>query len=238
MTRPTTAATFVLVPGAGGEAWYWHRVVAELQRRGHTALAVDLPASNDAADLGTYADTIVATADGVGPIVLVAQSMGGFSAPLACDRLSVVSLVLVNAMIPRPGETGGAWWEATGQPTAMAAFAAEQGRVLSEDPEEVFLHDLPDDVLREARARGGPEQSGTPFTQPFPLDRWPDVPTHVVAGTDDRLFPAAFQQRVAIDRLGIEPDEVPGGHLVALARPVPLVDRLESYAGQDLYSRS
>ena len=64
------------------------------------------------------------------------------------------------------------------------------------------------------------------------------MPTHVVAGTDDRLFPAAFQQRVAIDRLGIEPDEVPGGHLVALARPVPLVDRLESYAGQDLYSRS
>ena len=39
--------TFVLVPGAGGQAWYWHRLVPELQRRGHTAVAVDLPAADE-----------------------------------------------------------------------------------------------------------------------------------------------------------------------------------------------
>jgi pimeloyl-ACP methyl ester carboxylesterase len=62
------------------------------------------------------------------------------------------------------------------------------------------------------------------------LAGWPDVPTRVVASRDDRLFPAEFQRRVATERLGITPDEVPGGHLVALGQPVALADRLEAYA--------
>ncbi len=33
---------FVLIPGAGGAAWYWHRVVPLLQEAGHEAIAVDL----------------------------------------------------------------------------------------------------------------------------------------------------------------------------------------------------
>jgi hypothetical protein len=41
----------------------------------------------------------------------------------------------------------------------------------------------------------------------------------VVAGADDRFFPVEFQRRVARERLGIEADVLPGGHLVALARP-------------------
>ena len=43
--------TFVLVPGAGGNASYWHRLVPELERLGHRGLAVDLPASDPAAGL-------------------------------------------------------------------------------------------------------------------------------------------------------------------------------------------
>jgi hypothetical protein len=35
-------ALFVLVPGAGGMAWYWHRVVPLLGSAGHQAIAVDL----------------------------------------------------------------------------------------------------------------------------------------------------------------------------------------------------
>ena len=40
--------TFVLVPGAGGQAWYWHRVVPRLAFRGHDAVAVELPAGRRA----------------------------------------------------------------------------------------------------------------------------------------------------------------------------------------------
>ena len=70
------------------------------------------------------------------------------------------------------------------------------------------------------------------FAEPWPLERWPEVPTVVLAARGDRLFPLAFQGRVARERLGIDLDEVPGGHLVALSRPVELVDKLEALARQ------
>lgn len=43
-------------------------------------------------------------------VVLVAQSLGAFTAPLVCARAPVRMLIFVNAMIPLPGETPGAWW--------------------------------------------------------------------------------------------------------------------------------
>ena len=62
---------------------------------------------------------IVAAAEASAEITVVAQSMGAFSAPLAGDRLAVAELVLLNAMIPAPGETAGEWWANTGQADAM-----------------------------------------------------------------------------------------------------------------------
>ena len=226
--------TFVLIPGAGGEAWFWHRLVAELERRGRGAVAVDLPAGDDRAGWAEYADAVVAAASEVDDAVLVAQSMAGFTAPLVCDRLPVRLLVLLNAMIPVPGETGGEWWENTGQSKAYAELAAEQGREVSDEFDVLvdFFHDVPADVTAEAMRRGDPSQSMTPFAQPWPLDRWPDVRTRVVAGRDDRLFPLEFQRRVARERLGLDIDEIPGGHLAALSRSVDLADRLEAYIRQ------
>ena len=49
---------------------------------------------------------------------------------------------------------------------------------------------------------------------------------------DDRFFPAEFQRRVAKERLGIDADQIPGGHLVALSNPAGLADRLTSYAAE------
>ncbi len=71
----------------------------------------------------------------------------------------------------------------------------------------------------------------TIWDQPCDIERWPDVATRVVVGRDDRLFPWEFQRQVSRDRLGIEPDVVPGGHLAAKSRPAELADQLESYLG-------
>lgn len=43
---------------------------------------------------------------------------------------------------------------------------------------------------------------------------------------DDRFFPAEFQRRVARERLGIEADVLPGGHLIALSNPRGVADYL------------
>jgi pimeloyl-ACP methyl ester carboxylesterase len=226
-------ATFTLVPGADGRAWFWHRLVAELQARGHDTITMDLPAE-DSAGLEEFTDAIVSavvsSADRSEPLVLVAQSLGGFSAPLVCERLPlpVGELVLLNAMVPRPGETAGQWWENTGQAKARSDYALATGR--GADPEfdlrADFFHDVPPEVTEEAFAIGGSAPPSALFGQPWPLAKWPDVPTRFLQGREDRFFPLEFQRRIARERLGLEVEEIPGGHLAALSRPHELADQL------------
>lgn len=53
-------ATFVLLPGAGSDSWYWHLVVPELNRfDDHDVVAVDLPVTDDTADFSDYAERAV-----------------------------------------------------------------------------------------------------------------------------------------------------------------------------------
>ena len=120
---------------------------------------------------------------------------------------------------------------ATGHEEALAEQAAPDGVAGGEatDLATLFFHDVPAGVAAEAVARGEPEQSTRPFDDPWPLPAWPDVPTRFVQGGDDRFFPLEFQRRVVRERLAVPVDVVPGGHLVALSRPVELADRLEAY---------
>jgi pimeloyl-ACP methyl ester carboxylesterase len=223
--------TYLLIPGAGGAAWYWHRVLPELHRRGHDAIAVELPAGDNTAGLEEYAHAVVESASDRDGLVVVAQSMGGLTAPLVCGRLPVSRLILLNAMIPAPGETGGEWWTNTGQDQARRDCDLREGRSPDDpfDPLVYFFHDVPANIVREAM-REEPPQSGTPFEQPWPLNAWPDVPTTVLSSREDRLFPLEFQIRVARERLGIMPETLPGGHLVALSRPEELATVLTADA--------
>src|SRR5262245_50109646 len=107
--------TFILIPGAGGSAWYWHLVAPKIRESGHEAIPVSLPAADDAAGLPEYAAAVVRAIGNREPrrVVLVAQSLAGFTAPLVCKEVRVALLVLLNAMIPRPGESPGEWWTNT-----------------------------------------------------------------------------------------------------------------------------
>jgi pimeloyl-ACP methyl ester carboxylesterase len=150
-------------------------------------------------------------------LVVVGQSLGAFTAPLVCAHRDVRLLVLLNPMIPTPGETGEDWWVNTNHPVRIGPDF---------DPVEVFLHDAPPDVIRESASHVS-EQSSAPMRDPWPLHAWPDVPTRIIASRDDRFFPVAGQRQVAQKRLGILPDEMAGGHCVALSRPRELAELLE-----------
>lgn len=218
-------STFVLVPGAGGTASFWYRVVPLLKAQGHEAIAVDLPGADESAGLPEYTELVVRAMTGREDLVVVAQSMGAFTAPMACARVPARLLVLVNAMIPRPGETPGEWWGNTGSQEARVAAARDGGYPAEFDLETYFLHDLPPEVLASGEASGGAE-TDIAFGQPCAIDRWPDVPTRVIAGRDDRFFPLDFQRHVAKDRLGLDAEVVPGGHLAALSYPAELSAQL------------
>jgi pimeloyl-ACP methyl ester carboxylesterase len=211
--------TYVFVPGAGGQASYWDPVRRRLDARGVASVAVTLPGPDPSQGLPEYVDLVVEAAARHDDVVLVAQSLGGFSASWAADRIAPRELVLVNAMIPRPGETAGEWWEATGSGPARVANDVREGRdpEAGLDPEVYFLHDVPPEVLETSEEP--PDETDTVFMAPWGPAAWPDVPTRVLAGADDRLFPLAFQQQVARERLGLEVEVVPGGHLAALSRP-------------------
>src|SRR5580704_10977177 len=79
--------TFVLIPGAGGTAWYWHRVVPLLREAGHEAIAVDLPGDDPTAGLPEYADLVASAIGSRDNVVLVAMSLGGFTAPLVAAKV-------------------------------------------------------------------------------------------------------------------------------------------------------
>lgn len=219
-------STYILVPGAGGEAWYWSRVVPLLEAAGHQAIAVALPTDDEDAGLTTYRDTILDAASGRTDITIVAQSMGAFCAPLAAEPAQAKALLLVAPMIPAPGESAGEWWAATGSGEARRAAEIAAGRDPEFDPFEDFFHDVPEDARAEAVRRGEPPQADRPFEEPWPLDAWPDVPTRVLVGRQDRLFPYDFACAVSRERLGVEPDAIDTGHLPALARPRELTDWL------------
>jgi pimeloyl-ACP methyl ester carboxylesterase len=225
-------STHVLIHGAGSDSWYWHLVEPELRVRGHDVVAPDLPCDDDAAGLREYTNAVVDALAGhdTSDVVVVGQSLGAFTAPLVCERVRAGLIVLVAAMVPRSGELLGEWWENTGWEQARWDQARRNGTtpIGMDDPEALFLHDLPPDVKSDAMHHNR-NQSGTPMGERWPLPAWPEVPTRVVVCRDDRLFPPDFQRRVTKERLGITPDEIDGGHLPALSRPKELADLLERY---------
>jgi pimeloyl-ACP methyl ester carboxylesterase len=134
--------------------------------------------------------------------VVVGHSLGGFTAPLVCVRIPVDLLVLVAAMIPSPGELFADWWANVGY--------EESGY------EDVFYHDVPPQLAADARRRERNETSRE-LQEPWPLEAWPETTTRYLLCRDDRMFSAAWARRHARERLGVEPDEMDGGHSSASA---------------------
>jgi hypothetical protein len=215
-------ATYALIHGAGDVGWYWHLVEAELRRRGHDTVAMDLPVEDDSAGLSKYADVVVDAIAGRRDIVVVAQSFGGYTAPIVCSRVRSTLLVLVAGMVPSPRESANEMFVNTG----YRREAQDDSSDLA-----IFYHDVPPALAAEALARGR-KQSETPGKEPWPLSAWPNVPTRFLLCRNDRLFPAKWLRRVVRDRLGITPDEIDSGHTPALSRPRELAERLEAYRAE------
>jgi pimeloyl-ACP methyl ester carboxylesterase len=212
-------STFAFIHGAGDVGWYWHLVEEELRRRGHATVAPDLPTEDDDAGLDRYADVVVEAIGDRRDVAVVAQSFGGYVAPIVAERVAARLIVLVAAMVPRPGESAEEMFRTTG-------WAPDPGTDGS--TRALFYQDVPDDLAEEAMARGR-SQSDTPGSEPWPLPAWPDIPTRFVLCRNDRFFPASWLRAVVRDCLGIVPEEIDSGHCPALSRPVELAAMLAGY---------
>jgi pimeloyl-ACP methyl ester carboxylesterase len=213
-------ATFVVIPGAGDVASNWDLVAAELRERSHEMVAVDLPVDDESAGLAEYTDTVVEAIGDREDLVVVAHSLGAFTAPLVSERVPVELIVLVAGMVPVPGERAADWWSNTGY--SEAPTQEYDGEI------ELFMQDVPADLAEAALAKAR-DQAARPTMERWPLERWPDVPTRYLLCRDDRLLPAEWIRAVVRERLGIEADEIEGGHCVYLSRPANLAERLVSF---------
>ena len=114
---------------------------------------------------------------------------------------------------------------------ARLAAARRYGYASDFDVSVYFLHDVDPAVAEAGEPHQRPEASAV-FTSTRDFQSWPDIPIRVVAGADDRFFPVEFQRAIAADRLGVDTDVLPGGHLIALSQPLALAYYLLQIGGQ------
>lgn len=232
--------TFVLVPGAWHGAWSWELLAPELERRGHAAVAVDLPCDEPAATFENYADVVCnAIPDGVDDAVLVGHSLGGHAVARAAVRRRVARVIYLCGLVP---EVGRSMLEQARDrdgmllPAYLAGLgpADADGRRAWVDESvarQIMYPDCTDDVARWAFAQLRP-QANAPYTAPCPAIDLRATPATYVLATDDRLVGPDWSRRAA-ERLAADVIEIPGGHSPALARPAELADVLEAAGAAD-----
>jgi pimeloyl-ACP methyl ester carboxylesterase len=239
-------ATFVLVHGGYHGGWCWRDVVAELERRGHRAIAPDLPCDDPTAGYPEYATAVSAA---LGPVtddevILVGHSLGAFTVPLVSIERPVRRQVFLCST-PEPARMGlalrspdaaepGSEKSSEGSPDASIAvapstFSDGHGLRLQTPTEFLrrFYHDCEPQDAWWALAHLRP-QGVRPLVDPWPLRRWPELPTTVVLAKDDRVVPLGAA-RAVVDRIPHAGDPVilDGGHSVFLTQPAAVVDVLD-----------
>lgn len=225
---------FVLVHGAWHAGACWQPLVDELESRGESVVAVDLPCEDPDAGLEAYATAVVdAAARFDEPVVVVGHSLGGLTIPLVPARRPVAGLVFVAAILPAPGcpafEVLGDAAFSPGFPELAGAHQrTETGGGSRWDREgaiAAFYHDVSGRLLDGAVAALRVQHLG-PMQERWPLEAYPDVPMRYVACADDRILDPAWQIRTAQERLGVTADVLEGSHSPMLARPAELADLL------------
>ena len=230
--------TFALIHGAWHGAWCWDPLVPELERRGHRAVAVDLPCDDPAAttmdNAQLVAESLADTTGGADAddIVVVGHSLGGVTAVVVPLLRPVRKVVLLAALVPRPGRSLGDVM-ASEPDTTTEEFNAVPRRVgehgaVSWDPDVAaafFYRACDPDTARWAAAKLR-TQVWTTSREPCPLDKWPDCELASIVCSEDELLAPAWSRRIAREVLGVEPVELPGGHFPMLAIPSQLADAL------------
>lgn len=243
MTDDVGRVRVVLVHGAWHDGSCWDPVTADLAARGHDVRAVDLPSDRPGAGIGEYTDAVL---DAVRPgdrVVLVGHSLGGLTVPVAAQRLGpdrVAALVLLAALVPRPGHS---WQEQVRAEPGIMAPGFGRGARRHDDgttywPAEAAESGLYAGVAQECSAAavaqavaGLRRQDWTVTREVTPLTGWPAARTLRVICAEDRVVDAGWARSAAGAVPGAEMVELGGGHFPMLTRPAELAALVSAAAG-------
>jgi pimeloyl-ACP methyl ester carboxylesterase len=237
-------ARYVLVHGAFAGGWCWEPAVTELELRGHTVVAPDLPGSGsdttpvEQVTLDAYVDRVgEVLAAQPEPVVLVGHSMGGVVITQTASRYpdNVKRLVYVAAFLPGHGDS----LKALTELPEGADDGVQKNMTVAGDPpvaalspeaaHEVFYGCCAEDQVAWALARQG-VQPVVPFLTPVSLSpAVGTIPRCYVYCTEDRAIPPALQKRMFTERPCADVLELPVDHSPYLSATSELVDALERW---------
>ena len=227
MTGPA-APDVVLLHSTGQGAAGWARVVAALAERGHAAHAPELP-SDPGLLAADYAERIRRHVGPVAAPIVLAHSGAGPLLPAAARALGASRQVWLAAWVPDPEAS---FAEDAGR-HAGAAFNPDW---VGKDPTTddavaaAFLyHDCDQATLRWALSTRRLFLPRGVYGERLPLA--PEIPSTYIVAARDRTIRPAWQRRMARERLGVEPVEIPAGHCPNVSRPERLAELIIGPAG-------
>jgi pimeloyl-ACP methyl ester carboxylesterase len=225
---------FALVHGAWHGPWCWDRLTGPLREHGHEVVVPDLPSEDTEIGLDGYADVIDRELGDAEDVFLVPHSLGGLVGPVVANRRPLTALVYLNALVPEPGLSFGEQLGAAGEQVLLFEGGREvddRGRSHWPDPDataRIMYPDLSEEDARWAAERLRPQaqRSQTELSPSPPAGLWVES----IIGASDRVVSPSWSRRVARDRLGVEPIELPTGHFPMITHPERLADELARLA--------
>jgi pimeloyl-ACP methyl ester carboxylesterase len=185
----------------------------------------ELPSEDIESGLDDYAETIWGALDDAGAddVVLVTHSLGGLVAPVVAARRPLRALVYLAALVPEPGLSFSEQLSASAEPILLF----EGGRMV-DDEGRSFWGDA-DTTARVMYAELTPEDAIWAFERLRPqaqksqVEPSPALPPGLrvesLIGANDQVVSPAWSRRVARERLGVEPVELPSGHFPMITHP-------------------
>jgi pimeloyl-ACP methyl ester carboxylesterase len=231
---------FLLVHGAFHGAWCWQKLVAELEKRGHRAKAIDLPGQGEdqtplkEVTLDTMVDKIIAEmADLPGKVVLLGHSLGGIPITVTGEKVPdrIKALVYLSAFLPRDGEALLDIENRNPKPVVPVSmtFDAERisGTIMADKVRDIFYHDCSDTDIADAKARLRPQALAALMTKVHMTpERFGRIPRVYVECTEDRALSIEMQRDMISKSPPVDVRSLPASHSPFLSRPEKLADAL------------
>lgn len=230
----------MLVHGAWNTPAVWDPVATLLEERGHQVSIPDLPIDSTIASGLDHAEIIAAAHTGDEPPVIVCHTTGSLTALLVPQIRPVMQIIHVNGLLPKIGTSFSEqarrnefkFGEASGRLYDRDARSfwhdeARFGELLAHDCDELTKAKLWKQLRRQARR---------PLTEMTPLIEWPDTPTAAIIYNNDADLPIEWLRRTTLNRLGVEPVELPGSQLGFNARPRLFVKTLAKLMSSNVRS--
>jgi len=211
-------SAFVLVHGSTQSPAGWDPLAAELARRGHTSVCVDLPVDEPDASATRYAQVIAAKCAGIREPVVVGHSASGLFLPLVPAYAPISRLVYLAAAFPRIGMSFLDQYRDAPE-MYCPGFVGKDPSTDRDAAMHYLFHDCDADAASWALTTLRRMLAKQAILEVSPMERWPDVPSSYISCREDRTINPNWWERAALERLGIEPIVMNAGHCPHVSRP-------------------